>query len=96
MGFHGFAWPVAASSVFRDGERVGGRTEREVFALVGLPYIEPELRENRGEIEAARERRLPHLVREHDLRGDLRVHGSAAGDGGLRGLAKAALERGHE
>jgi DNA polymerase (family X) len=80
--------------VFRDGERVGGRTEREVFALVGLPYIEPELRENRGEIEAALSGRLPHLLEERDLRGDLRVH-SSAGDGqGLRGLAKAALDRG--
>jgi DNA polymerase (family 10) len=67
-----------------------------VFALVGLPYIEPELRENRGEIEAARERRLPHLLKERDLRGDLRVHSSAGGYGGLRGLANAALERGYE
>jgi DNA polymerase (family 10) len=82
--------------VFRDRERIGGRTEREVFALVGLPYIEPELRENRGEVEAALERRLPRLLKEHDIRGDLRVHSSAGGKPGLRGLAQAALERGYE
>jgi DNA polymerase (family 10) len=82
--------------VFRDGERLGGRTEREVFTLVGLPYIEPELRENRGEVEAALARRLPHLVEQRDIRGDLRVHGSAGDERGLRGLAVAALERGYE
>ena len=82
--------------VFRDGERLGGRTESEVFTLVGLPYIEPELRENRGEVEAAVQRRLPHLLEQRDLRGDLRVHSSAGDQRGLRGLAVAAFERGHE
>lgn len=82
--------------VFRDGDRVGGRSEREVFSLVGLPYIEPELRENRGEIEAALEHRLPKLVKERDLRGDLRVHSCAGGEQGLRGLAQAARDRGYE
>jgi DNA polymerase (family X) len=82
--------------VFRDGERLGGRTEREVYRLVGLPYIEPELRENRGEVEAAVQRRLPHLLEQRDIRGDLRVHSSAGDQGGLRGLAMAALQRGYE
>ena len=82
--------------VFSDDERLGGRTEREVFELVGLPYIEPELRENRGEVEAARERRLPRLLKESDIRGDLRVHSTAGGRDGLRGLARAALDRGYE
>ena len=82
--------------VFRDAERIGGRTEREVFSLLGLPYIEPELRENRGEVEAALERHLPKLLKERDVRGDLRVHRSAGGDRGLRGLAMAALARGYE
>jgi DNA polymerase (family X) len=82
--------------VFRDGERIGGRTEREVLALVGLPYIEPELRENRGEIAAALQRRLPRLLKQGDIRGDLRVHSSIGGQAGLRGLAEAALARGYE
>jgi DNA polymerase (family X) len=82
--------------VFRGSERLGGRTEREVFGLVGLPYIEPELRENRGEVEAALQRRLPHLLQHRDIRGDLRVHSSAGDERGLRGLAVDARERGYE
>lgn len=82
--------------VFRDGERLGGRTEKEVFALVGLPYIEPELRENRGEVEAALRGRLPKLVGHGDLRGDMRVRSSAGGRLGLRGLVNAALELGYQ
>ena len=82
--------------VFREGERLGGRTEREVYRLVGLPYIEPELRENRGEVDAAVQRRLPHLLEQRDIRGDLRVHSSAGDERGLRGLAVAALRRGYE
>jgi len=60
--------------LFRGKQQVGGRTEEEVFAAVGLPWIPPELREDRGEIEAARAGRLPTLVTRADLRGDLHVH----------------------
>jgi DNA polymerase (family 10) len=57
--------------VFRGERRVAGRTETSVFAAVGLPFIPPELRENRGEIAAARAGRLPRLIEAGDLRGDL-------------------------
>ena len=60
--------------LFRGKRRIGGRTEEEVFAAVGLPWIPPELREDRGEIDAAREGRLPTLVTRADLKGDLHVH----------------------
>lgn len=60
--------------LFRGDERVAGRTEDEVLEALGLTYIEPELRENRGEIEAAREGRLPELVSSEDVRGDLHMH----------------------
>ena len=49
--------------VFRGPERIAGRSEEEIFASVGLPFIEPELREDRGEIEAAVAGKLPKLVR---------------------------------
>jgi DNA polymerase (family 10) len=62
--------------VFRGSRQIGGRTEEEVFAAVGLPWIPPELRENRGEIEAGRTGRLPHLVELADIRGDLQMHTS--------------------
>jgi len=60
--------------VFRDEERVAGRTEEDVYASLGLAWIPPELRENRGEIEAAAHGTTPLLVGESDLVGDLHVH----------------------
>ena len=65
--------------VFRGARRIAGATEEEVFRCVGLPYIEPELREERGEIEAARAGRLPRLVASEDLRGDLHARSPAGG-----------------
>src|SRR5205814_5364804 len=56
------------------GGRRGGAEEQDVFAAVGLPWIPPELRENRGEIEAAATGKLPHLIELGDLRGDLHMH----------------------
>jgi len=60
--------------VFRGEERVGGQTEEEVYATLGLPWIPPEIREDRGEIEAAAQGHLPRLLEERDLVGDLHVH----------------------
>ncbi len=58
----------------KDGKRIAGATEEEVYAAVGLPFIPPELREDRGELEAAQEGTLPELVTLDDLRGDLHMH----------------------
>ena len=82
--------------VFKGSKRVAGRSEAEVFARVDLPYIEPELREQRGEIEAARAGRLPKLVALGDIRGDLHVH-SKASDGRhtIAEMAAAARQRGY-
>jgi DNA polymerase (family 10) len=65
----------------RKGGRLGGATEEEVFRAVGLPFIPPELREGSGEIEAAEKGKLPRLVEEGDLLGDLHVHSKASSDG---------------
>jgi DNA polymerase (family 10) len=72
-------------------------TELEVYARLGLPYIEPELRENRGELEAARAGELPRLVELGDIRGDLHSH-TVASDGHdtIEEMALAARERGYE
>jgi DNA polymerase (family X) len=81
--------------VFRGAKRIGGKTEAEVYRAVGLPYIEPELRENRGELEAAAEGRLPKLVELGDLSGDLHAHTKATdGHNSLREMALAAKARG--
>jgi DNA polymerase (family 10) len=64
----------------REGKRLGGATEEEVFRAVGLPFIPPELREGSGELEAAEEGRLPHLIEEDDVLGDLHVHSDTSSD----------------
>ncbi|HXH07493.1 MAG TPA: DNA polymerase/3'-5' exonuclease PolX [Vicinamibacterales bacterium] len=83
--------------IFRGRRRVGGRTEEEVFASVGLPWIPPELREDGGEIAAAREGRLPNLVRLEDLRGDLQMHTTYTdGKHSLAEMVEACRRRGYE
>lgn len=83
--------------VYRGKRRVAGRAEEEVYAAVGLPWIAPELRENAGEIEAARQHALPELIERADLRGDLHCHTRASdGHAGLREMAEAARAAGLE
>ncbi|MGI5915319.1 MAG: DNA polymerase/3'-5' exonuclease PolX [Anaerolineae bacterium] len=82
--------------IFRGDEQIAGETEEELYATLGLPYIVPELREDRGEIEAAREGRLPHLVTVEDLRGDLQSHTTASdGRSSLEEMVQAARARGY-
>jgi len=83
--------------VFKGEARVAGQTEAEVYASVDLPYIEPELREDRGEIESAQQGRLPKLITLTDIRGDLHTHTKATdGRNTLEEMAQAAKERGYE
>jgi DNA polymerase (family 10) len=81
--------------LFQGETPVAGRTEEEVYAAVGLPWIPPELRENRGEIELAVEGRLPDLVCLEDIRGDLHMHTTATdGTASIAEMAEAARARG--
>jgi DNA polymerase (family 10) len=83
--------------VFRGKKRVAGKTEEEIFKLVGLDYIPSELRENRGEIESARKGTLPKLLEVKDLRGDLHAHTTESdGMNTLDEMAEAAKARGYE
>jgi DNA polymerase (family 10) len=83
--------------VFKGEERIAGKTEKEVYALFDLPFIPPELRENHGEIEAARKKRLPKLIALDDIRGDLHAHTKAT-DGRYTAeeMALAAKARGYD
>jgi DNA polymerase (family 10) len=91
--------------VFREGpsgaeevpeERVGGEEEADVFGAVDLPWIPPLLRENRGEIEGARERRLPDLLTLDQMRGDLQMHSTwSDGKNTLREMVEACRDRGY-
>ncbi|MBC7238183.1 MAG: DNA polymerase III, partial [Chloroflexi bacterium] len=77
--------------VFRGQERVAGETEEGIYQLLGLAFIPPELREDRGEIQAAQEGRLPRLIKLEDLRGDLQTHTQDSdGHATLREMACAA------
>lgn len=89
---------VSEYGVFDEaGGRVAGATEEEVYAAVGLPWIPPELREDQGEIAAARAGRLPALVTETDIRGDLHAHTDwSDGRHPIERLVEAAQARGWE
>jgi DNA polymerase (family 10) len=72
-------------------------TEEEVYERLGMQYIPPELRENRGELEAAHERRLPKLIEQVDIRGDLHMHTTLSdGHASVEEMAEAARELGYE
>ncbi len=60
--------------LFKGNKIVAGKTEEEVYEKLGLDYVPPELREDRGEIEAAQKHKLPSLIRPKDIRGDLQMH----------------------
>jgi DNA polymerase (family 10) len=78
-------------------KRIAGKTEEDAFEQVGLPYIAPELRDDRGEIQAAQKDRLPHLLDLKDICSDLHVH-TKENDGRhtLGKMAEAAKKHGYE
>jgi DNA polymerase (family X) len=79
------------------GETHRCATEADVYALLNLTYIEPELRENRGELEAAATGTLPHLITQSDLKGDLHCHTTASdGTASIEEMAAAARDAGYE
>jgi DNA polymerase (family 10) len=83
--------------VYKEDKRIAGKTEKEVYAAVDLPYIEPELRENLGEIEAAMEKRLPKLIKRSDIRGDLHSHTRRTdGHDSIEDMARAAMALGYQ
>lgn len=83
--------------VFQDGKRIGGGEESEVFELLGVPFIEPELRENRGEWDAAANGKLPQLITQADIRGELHAHSTwSDGRHTIRQMVEAAQARGYE
>jgi len=80
----------------KTGETHRCETEAEVYGLLGLEYIEPELREDRGELEAAANGALPDLVHVRDLRGDLHCHTDASdGTASIEQMALAAHDAGY-
>ncbi len=88
---------ISEYGVFKKDEKIAGKTEEEVYEILGLCWIPPELREDRGEIEAALEGKLPRLVELKDIKGDLHVHSNYSdGMENIEGLVKKAIELGYE
>ncbi len=86
----------AKNSGEKNGRYVAGKDEEEIFKLLGLSYVEPELREDNGEIELAQNDKLPDLIELKDIQGDLHAH-STWSDGGntIEEMAQAAKEKGY-
>ncbi len=90
---------ISEYGVFRADteEWIGGGTEEEVYNLIGMQWIPPELRENTGEIELALEGRLPRLIDIKDIRGDFHMHSNwSDGLNSLEEMAEACYQLGYE
>ena len=82
--------------IFRGTERIGGGTEEEIYKALNLSWIHPELREDRGEIEASRERTLPELIDTYDINGDLHIHTDwSDGRTSIEAMARKAMKLGY-
>ena len=89
-------WKLNEYGLFKGDARIAGRTEEEIYDKLSLPFIAPQLRENRGEIEAAEKNALPALVTLADMRGDLHCHTTASdGKYSIREMAEAAKAKGY-
>ncbi len=94
MGYTLSEWSLARLD---DGSTVAAATEEEIYAALGMDWMQPEMRENLGEIEAAVRRELPRLIEASDLRGDLHMHTTASdGINSIREMAEAAIACGYE
>ncbi|HEC79208.1 MAG TPA: DNA polymerase/3'-5' exonuclease PolX [candidate division WOR-3 bacterium] len=83
--------------VFKGKKKVAGKTEQEVYKILGLKYIAPELREDRGEIEAAQQNSLPALIEKKDVKGDLQMHSTYSDSSAtIKELAQYAEALGYE
>jgi len=90
-------WKLNEYGIFQKNKQIAGRTEEEVYEKLGLRWIPPELRENTGEIEAAKKAELPNLVELKDLKGDLQVHSNwTDGQNSIREMAEQAKKNGLE
>ena len=83
--------------VFKGEKKIGGKEEKEVYKALGMDWIEPELREDRGEIEASQKGRLPKLVQESEIKGDLHIHSKwSDGTSSIEEIARASQKRGYQ
>jgi DNA polymerase (family 10) len=90
-------WKLNEYGLFEGSRRIAGKTEMEIYARLGLAFVPPELREDRGEVALARMHKLPDLVEIDDIRGDLHAHTNwSDGTASIAEMAAAAKARGYE
>ena len=83
--------------LFKGEKMIAGKTEEEVYKALGLPYIEPELRENEGEVEAGLNSKLPKIIEIKDIKGDLHCHSNwDGGENSIEEMADIAIKKGYE
>lgn len=88
---------ISEYGIFEGDKKIGGEKEEDIYFALGLEWIPPELREDRGEIEAAKEKRLPRLVTIGDIKGDFHVHSNwSDGAEAIEEIAERAREMGYE
>src|ERR1700731_1464541 len=93
----GYTLNEYALATLKGERRVAGRTEEEIYAKLKIDFIPPEMRENAGEIPAAENHKLPHLIERSDVKGDLQMHTTASdGKHTIEEMAEAARELGHQ
>ena len=82
--------------VFKGSKMIAGKTEQEVYKAIGLNYISPEMREDQGEIEAAKDNNLPNLIQQKDIKGDLHTHSNwNGGKDSIEVMAQKAINLGY-
>jgi DNA polymerase (family 10) len=90
-------WKLNEYGIFQRNRQIAGKTEGEVYEKLGLQWIPPEIRENTGEIEAAKKKQLPNLIGYRELKGDLQVHSNwTDGQNSIREMAEQAKKNGLE
>lgn len=83
--------------IFHKEERIGGKKEKDIYEVLDIPYIEPELRENRGELDINSKNDLPDLIKINDIKGDLQMHTDATdGRNSMEEMIEAAIKKGYE
>lgn len=89
-------WKLNEHGLFDGRKRLAGKTEKEIYDKLGLALVPPELREDRGEVEAAEENNLPKLIELDDIRGDLHAHTTASdGSASIADMAQATRDHGY-
>jgi len=83
--------------VFKNNKYIAGKTEQDVYTAIGLPWFEPELREDRGEIESALANKLPKIIGYDDIKGDLQMHTTYSdANNTIEEMARAAIKLGYQ